>query len=81
MYLHSRVDYADFVWTDHPSLTQKNGKSYRSSKAALLRKFKEKVCTGAEPGKTAVRHFVTLLLPTKGHLWNDDLQKFHSDDV
>ena len=54
MYLRSCVDYADFVWTDHPSLKQKKGKSYRSSKAALLRKFKEKVCTGVEPGKTAV---------------------------
>lgn len=80
MYHRSCVDYADFVWTDHPSLTQKKWKSYRSSKAAWLRKFKEKVCTGVETGKTAVWHFVTLLLPTKGHLWND-LQKFHSDDV
>ena len=26
------------------------------------------------------RHFVTLLLPTEGHLWNN-LQKFNSDDV
>lgn len=80
MYHRSCVDYADFVWTDHLSLTQKKWKSYRSSKAALLRKFKEKVCTGVETGKTAVWHFVTLLLPTKGHLWNN-LQKFHSDDV
>ena len=63
-----------------PQFNKKKWKSYRSSKAALLRKFKEKVCTGVEPGKTAVWHFVTLLLPTKGHLWND-LQKFHSDDV